>query len=427
MIMAKEIKDILSIYEGILNNKQIIKEANLFGGATFKWGGGASDHRSRPLGNWQSDNAWDIMAPQGTPVYSISDGTITKLSGELKLKGTVYGLSVTVNTGDNEIFYTHLGSLGGDIKEGNKISKGTLVGYIGKPEENPNWPTHVHIGLKSGSIEKYLNGSGDIVGGENVTTSGSTSNTTSGSTYTSTGKYDIGLPPGYSAPPSWATTAAKASLGKLTEASTKGEKFYLQFCNISKPMVKNGQSISVGTILGKTSDDVEVYKYDSTKTRVNLKKGELNLGKNVQLYLGVIKLPKDSNEKIKSPVSGVVNNLYNTSCKNQITIEYLTGESLPKEKIDKTGKEREMTYKDPALAAILTLPSKIFKNQYDDAGNLTQKRFGYSGEKVDPWIKDAITAPFKEIGKLFKKENKEEDERKKKKVDEKIERIKKLL
>jgi len=80
------------------------------------------------------------------------------------------------------------------------------------------------------------------------------------------------------------------------------------------------------------------------------------------------------------------------------------------------------------MGAILTAPLTIFKDKYDkDTGELKQKRFGYSGERVDPWVKDAIVAPFKKIGDLFRKENKEEEERKKKKVDENIEKIKKLL
>lgn len=425
--MGKEIKDILSIYENILSNKSLLKEANLFGGSSFKWGGGPSDHSKRPLGNWQSDNAWDIMAAEGTPVYSISDGTVSKVSGSdtLSSNGVVYGYNVTVNTGNNEIFYTHLGSLAPGMKENARISKGDLVGNIGKPKENPNWPTHVHIGVKSGNIDQFINGQAEIVGASNVSTSGSTSTSTSGTTQ---GKYDIGLPPGYTEAPAWAKTVAQTFKGGLKESlneAASDEIYYLVFCNISEPTVRNGQDVSVGTVLGKTSEDVEVSKYDYYKTRTNIKKNDYSFGKDVQNNIGNVIIPSSSNPKIKSPVSGrIVNISIKSSCKNQIVIQLTVG---TKEKSYKSSYSKEPTFKDPALGALLTLPTKIFKDKYDDSGNLKQKRFGYPGEKVDPWIKDAIVAPFKEIGKLFRKENNEEDERKKKKVDENVEKIKRLL
>jgi hypothetical protein len=211
---------------------------------------------------------------------------------------------------------------------------------------------------------------------------------------------------------------------KLTEQMDKQEKKYLQFCNVSQPSVRNGQQVSVGTTLGETDTDVLVTNFDSTNTRIRLKKSDFNLGKNLSEYLNTITIPKDSNKKIKSPVSGIVSTKFNQSCKNQIIIEY--GETI-KNKPTRPG-VKEPTFTDPLLGAILTAPLKVFKDKYDDSGNLKQKRFGYAGERVDPWIKDAIVAPFKKIGSLYRKEKTEEEiERKKKKIDENIERIKKLL
>jgi hypothetical protein len=189
--------------------------------------------------------------------------------------------------------------------------------------------------------------------------------------------------------------------------------------------VKNGQQVSAGTLLGKTDNDVEVSKFDTNKTKVRLKKGDVDLGKNIKEYLGVLIIPKDSNTKIKSPVSGVVTTKYNSSCKNQITIEYYVGSDKVKD--EKVSRVKDPTFSDPLMGAILTAPLTIFKDKYDDSGNLKQKRFGYAGERVDPWVKDAIVAPFKKIGDLYRKENKEEEERKKKKVQENIEKIKKLI
>ena len=427
--MSNEIKDILSIYENILSSKNIIKEASLFGGNTFKWGGGPSDHSKRPLGNWQSDNAWDIMASEGTPVYSISDGTISKVGGSNELKGTVYGFSVTVNTGNNEIFYTHLGTLSPNMKENQKISKGDLIGNIGKPAQDPNWPTHVHVGVKNGEITQFINNQGEITGAENVANN---SGTSSGTTNSTVGKYDID--PGNDPLVKNAATKAFGNLYNrqgLKEQRTTKSKFYLQFCGISDPTVKNGQQISVGQLLGKTTEDVTVSKFDETYYRENITKKDFDLGKNIKTNLGTLIIPKDSNEKIKSPVAGVVNNTkYFEACKNPITIEcYVEGKKALEPEKKKFGSER--TYSDPLMAAIVTAPFKLFQNKYNkDTGELEQKRWGRPGDgrPVDPWIKDAVTAPFKKIGNIFKKnQNEEENERKVKKVNENIDRIKKLL
>ena len=429
--MAKEIIDILSLYEGILSNKSIIKEANLFGGNTFSWGGGPSDHGSRALGNWQSDNAWDIMAAEGVPVYSISDGTITKVGGSDKLSsnGVVYGYQVTVDTGDNGIFYTHMGSLGPGIQEGQPIKKGDLIGNIGKPKENPNWPTHVHIGVKNGDIKQFINGQADITGGEGVITPESGGNT-SGSTASNKSMFDIDLGPGVTSVPDWAKQAAKSALGPLMKEQKEDDTFYLQYCNVSDPSVSAGDSVSEGTVLGKTSEDVEVSKFDSGKYRRNITHNDFNFGKGVKDNLGVVTIPKDSNEKIKSPVSGrIIESPYNSSCPNQITIKVISEPEKTKD-VYNYSQDKEPRYSDPVLGALLTLPSKFFTDKYDKNGKLVQKRWGNPGERVDPWIKDAIVAPFEKIGSLYRKDKKEkteEEERKKKKINENVEKIKKLL
>jgi hypothetical protein len=257
------------------------------------------------------------------------------------------------------------------------------------------------------------------------TSSGETSSETSGETITKKGNLDIDMGR-YSSVPDFVAKAVnqfKPNL-KLTEQMENKETKYLQFCNVSNPSVRNGQQVSIGTTLGETDTDVVVSNFDSNNSRIKLKKGDFNLGKNLSEYLNTITIPKDSNKKIKSPVSGVVNTKFNQSCRNQIIIEYTT---TTQTKTTRPG-VKEPTFTDPLLGAILTAPLKVFKDKYDDSGNLKQKRFGYAGERVDPWIKDAIVAPFEKIGSLYRKEKTEEEvERKKKKVNENIERIKKLL
>ena len=62
----KEMKDKL------IDKKLSLKESTTNIGGTFKTDleNGPKNHRGRALGNWQSDNAWDIFSPPGTVVNS---------------------------------------------------------------------------------------------------------------------------------------------------------------------------------------------------------------------------------------------------------------------------------------------------------------------------------------------------------------------
>lgn len=195
----------------------------------------------------------------------------------------------------------------------------------------------------------------------------------------------------------------------------------------------------------------------------------LSFGKNIKNQYGTVLIPKDSNSKIKSPVSGIVDNTrYSSGCKNQITIKingqdskYLQfcgitnpsvrdGESIIEgQLLGQTKDDVEVTlfdpsfkrisltkntkisdkkqkpeykdeikkdvstkrYKDPVLAALAQIPFKPFENQYDESGKMKEKRIGLSTDTrpVDPWILNLLKKPFET------------------KVNENVERIKKLL
>jgi murein DD-endopeptidase MepM/ murein hydrolase activator NlpD len=435
---SNEIGEILKSFEKILSeNKSFVNEASatsneLLGGTQVKIpASGALAGQS----GWQSGNAWDIAAAPNTPVYAIASGKVITMNDYgtdvTETKGKrLYGYGFTVDSENNlpDVYYTHLTTV--SVKQGDNIKCGQFLGYVMKSPESVNYD-HVHIGVETGhEITEFLNADGSLKCGGTITGSGSTSLSTSMSgTTTSTPKGNLDFKTNDA---TFANNIAGPLVSQLQagagikEQTTKGkERFYLQFCNISQLSVKNGQQVSAGTLLGKTDNDVEVSKFDTNKTKVRLKKGDVDLGKNIKEYLGVLIIPKDSNTKIKSPVSGVVTTKYNSSCKNQITIEYYVGSDKVKD--EKVSRVKDPTFSDPLMGAILTAPLTIFKDKYDDSGNLKQKRFGYAGERVDPWVKDAIVAPFKKIGDLYRKENKEEEERKKKKVQENIEKIKKLI
>jgi hypothetical protein len=426
--MTKNVRDILKSFDLILKeNKSFLNEVaasstSLLGGAQVKV---PADGAHAGQSGWQSGNAWDIAGAPNSPVYAIAAGKVITLNDYgtdvTKTQGKkLYGYGFTVDSSNNlpDVYYTHLTNV--TIKQGDNIQCGQLLGYIMQSPQSVNY-NHVHIGVESGhNINKFLNADGTLKCGGG-TIPGQVSNAPKGGNLSFKTEPDATFIDNIANP---IISQIKSSAG-LTESTTGKERFYLQFCNISQLAVKNGQKISSGTILGKTDTDVIVSKFDAYKSKIRLKRGDIDLGKNTTDYLGNITIPKDSNTKIKSPVSGVVNTKYSSSCNNQITIEYYVGSDDVK--VDK-GRTSEPRFSDPLIGAILTAPLKIFQDKYDkNTGELKQKRWGNAGEKVDPWIKDAIVAPFKKVGGLFRKENKEEEERKKKKVNENIEKIKRLL
>jgi murein DD-endopeptidase MepM/ murein hydrolase activator NlpD len=122
-------------------------------GVPFKRGGGAAAHGSRPLGNWQSDNAVDIMVEPGTPILAIGDGVVTKVSGSDPSRGasgTVFGYSVTIKLfrGGYRVFYTHLDDV--TVKAGQRVGRGTVIGYAAAGTPGG---AHLHFAVERGRPE----------------------------------------------------------------------------------------------------------------------------------------------------------------------------------------------------------------------------------------------------------------------------------
>jgi hypothetical protein len=131
------------------NNRGVVYPLAIHG----SWGGGPAEHGQRAFGNWQSDNALDILCPQGTNVYAVGDGTITKLGGSWDGSGrsNPNGFNVTLTTANNAWFYTHLKSRSG-LRVGMKVKAGKYFGESGAA----NSVDHLHIGCERGDPTKLL-------------------------------------------------------------------------------------------------------------------------------------------------------------------------------------------------------------------------------------------------------------------------------
>lgn len=430
-------KKILEIYDEIKTRKKSLQDLHEVASSSPEIFGGSNvtipaDGAHAGQSGWQSANAWDIPTAIGTPVYAVADGTVLTFNDYgptpiHKDNKTLFGAGFTVDSdgGLPDVYYTHLKDT--TVKVGDKIKCGQLVGYV---MDFPNSTyDHLHIGVEKGHVKQFLNDDGSLKCSKGGITAGSGSAQGSSSTAAAT-----------------AVAAKTTSSGLSPESPARDEVVY----NLAK---------NIGDkFLPKESRQIEEQR---------------SFGKGVQNRYGRVIIPKDFNPKIKSPISGIVDNSkYSSSCKNQITIKgqndgkvslqfcgidtplvrdgmkvtvgqvigktdsdvevslydsswnriYIKDDFKDKEpeqdddKNKKKKDDKERYYSDPAVALLASLPAmaakKIFGDRYDEkTGQLTQKRWGGVADKreVDPWLLDLIKKPFA------------------KKVNEDVERIKKLL
>lgn len=102
----------------------------------------------RTYGGERTHEGTDIICDSGTPVYSVTDGTVIKkgwnrLGGWRLLIRDSYGL---------EYYYAHLSEYAVDIDEGDTVLRGQLIGYSGASGYGETGTTgqfvaHLHFGI----------------------------------------------------------------------------------------------------------------------------------------------------------------------------------------------------------------------------------------------------------------------------------------
>lgn len=109
-------------------------------------------------GSMRSHEGIDIMAPTGTPVYSVSSGTINRIGWN------TYGgwrINITDAGGAYKMYYAHLSAFAPGMKVGNKVSTGQLIGFVGDsgygaPGTSGMFSPHLHFGLYQASSGKAV-------------------------------------------------------------------------------------------------------------------------------------------------------------------------------------------------------------------------------------------------------------------------------
>ena len=96
-------------------------------------------------GGARTHDAIDIMAPEGTPVLSASDGTVEKLF----LSQGGGGITLYVRSPDQRwtYYYAHLQGYAPGLAEGQRVSRGQILGRVGHTgNANPAGP-HLHFAI----------------------------------------------------------------------------------------------------------------------------------------------------------------------------------------------------------------------------------------------------------------------------------------
>ena len=158
------IQKIFDFENNFVDNKLSLKEATTTIGGNFQVDleNSPDNHSKRALGNWQSDNAWDMFAPVGTKVKSYTKGIVDKVKESGTNSGKIYGTQVTVKGKDGypDIFYTHIKNV--KLKSGDEVNLGDTIGEVSE-WENHNDSTHVHVGLPYGKhIKDLIKNNGEI-------------------------------------------------------------------------------------------------------------------------------------------------------------------------------------------------------------------------------------------------------------------------
>jgi peptidoglycan LD-endopeptidase LytH len=97
-----------------------------------------------PRSGERAHQALDILAPRNTPVKAVEDGTIARLF-ESKAGGTtIYQFDPTEQYC---YYYAHLERYADGLREGDKVKKGQVIGYVGTSGNAPKNTPHLHFAI----------------------------------------------------------------------------------------------------------------------------------------------------------------------------------------------------------------------------------------------------------------------------------------
>ncbi|HVF50873.1 MAG TPA: M23 family metallopeptidase [Pyrinomonadaceae bacterium] len=89
-------------------------------------------------------NAIDIIAPRGTPVLAVADGTVVKLFNSKPGGITIYQLA---DDNRHVFYYAHLDRYADNLREGQRIQRGQTIAYVGDTGNAGAGNYHLHFSV----------------------------------------------------------------------------------------------------------------------------------------------------------------------------------------------------------------------------------------------------------------------------------------
>ena len=99
---------------------------------------------SQRRGSSRIHEAIDILAPMHTPVRAVEGGTIARLFNSKAGGITIYQFDPTDRFC---YYYAHLDRYADGLREGQRVNKGQIIGYVGVSGNAPKNTPHLHFAI----------------------------------------------------------------------------------------------------------------------------------------------------------------------------------------------------------------------------------------------------------------------------------------
>jgi peptidoglycan LD-endopeptidase LytH len=109
-----------------------------------------SYHDARSGG--REHEALDILAPRGTPVVAVEDGTVAKLFVSKAGGNTIYQFDPGR---EYSYYYAHLERYADGLTDGMAVKRGQVIGYVGTSGNAPKNTPHLHFAVFRLTPEKH--------------------------------------------------------------------------------------------------------------------------------------------------------------------------------------------------------------------------------------------------------------------------------